>query len=101
MNSLIQDEEKANIAELDSYLELLYDDLQAKIRGTSLILQLARNPDNLNELSSNGICVYIHIHTCLPVFICLRNVFIVMKSYNYYEHVFGFRVGVVRNITSV
>ena len=43
------------MAELDSYLELLYDDLQAKIRGTGLILQLARNPDNLNELSSNGV----------------------------------------------
>ena len=51
----VQDEEKANMAELDSYLELLYDDLQAKIRGTGLILQLARNPDNLNELSSNGV----------------------------------------------
>lgn len=47
------DEEKADMTELDSYLELLYDDLQAKIRGTGLILQLARNPDNLNELSSN------------------------------------------------
>ena len=50
----VQDEEKANMTELDSYLELLYDDLQAKIRGTGFILQLARNPDNLNELSSNG-----------------------------------------------
>jgi len=42
------------MAELDSYLELLYDDLRAKIRGTKLILQLARNPDNLQELASNG-----------------------------------------------
>ena len=42
------------MAEVDSYLELLYDDLQAKIRGTKLILQLARNPDNLQELAANG-----------------------------------------------
>ena len=46
--------EKRHIVELDSYLELLYDDLQAKIRGTGFILQLARNPDHLNELSLNG-----------------------------------------------
>lgn len=58
-NKFTQDEERANMAELDSYLELLYDDLQAKIRGTGLILQLARNPDNLNELSSNGVCIII------------------------------------------
>jgi len=45
------------MAELDSYLELLYDDLQAKIQGTGLILKLARNPDNLNELASNGMCL--------------------------------------------
>ena len=52
------------MAELDSYLELLYDDLQAKIRGTSLILQLARNPDNLSELSSNGVCIYVCMCLC-------------------------------------
>ena len=43
------------MTELDSYLEMLYDDLQAKIRGTGLILQLARNPDHLSELHANGI----------------------------------------------
>lgn len=55
------------MTELDSYLELLYDDLQAKIRGTGLILKLARNPDNLNDLFSNG-AYYLSRHisdTCL------------------------------------
>lgn len=34
----------------DDYLELLYEDLPEKLRGSALILQLARNPDNLQEL---------------------------------------------------
>jgi len=35
-------------------VELLYEDLPEKIRGTALILQLSRNPDNLEELATNG-----------------------------------------------
>ena len=50
----IQSDEKASILDLDSYLESLYEDLPAKIRGTGLVLQLARSPDNLLELSRNG-----------------------------------------------
>ena len=42
------------MSELDSYLEYLYEDMQAKIRGTGLILQLARLPDNLCYLIENG-----------------------------------------------
>lgn len=42
------------MSELDSYLENLYDDIQAKIRGTGLILQLARIPDNLAYLVESG-----------------------------------------------
>lgn len=33
--------------------ELLYEDLPSKIKGTALLLQLARNPDYLNELAQN------------------------------------------------
>ena len=40
--------------DLADYLELLYEELTDKIHGTGLILQLARNPDNLLELASNG-----------------------------------------------
>lgn len=40
--------------DLDSYLELLYEDLPAKVEGTAMVLQLARNPDNLQELTSNS-----------------------------------------------
>lgn len=39
---------------VDDYVELLYDDIPEKIKGSALILQLARNPDNLIELSRNG-----------------------------------------------
>ena len=44
----------ANINDIDDYLELLYEDLPEKVRGSALILQLARNPDNLEELFHNG-----------------------------------------------
>lgn len=46
--------ETASINDLDDYAEMLYDeDVKAKIRGSALILQLARNPDNLEELFQN------------------------------------------------
>lgn len=46
--------EKASIRKIDEYIELLYEDLPDRIRGSALILQLARNPDNLEELQKNG-----------------------------------------------
>lgn len=46
--------EKASIRNLDEYVELLYEDLQERVRGSSLILRLARCPDNLEELEKNG-----------------------------------------------
>ncbi|KAK8721272.1 hypothetical protein OTU49_012869, partial [Cherax quadricarinatus] len=45
--------EQANLNELDSYMEMLYEDMAEKVRGASLILQLARNPDYLEELCQN------------------------------------------------
>ena len=49
-----QIDEVANINDMDEYIELLYEDLPDKVRGSALILQLARNPDNLEELLLNG-----------------------------------------------
>lgn len=46
--------EKASIRKIDEYVDLLYEDLPERIRGSALILQLARNPDNLEELQKNG-----------------------------------------------
>ena len=46
-------EETASINDLEDYIELLYEEVTGKIRGSGLILQLARNPDNLEELSQN------------------------------------------------
>ncbi|CAJ1059475.1 LOW QUALITY PROTEIN: kinesin-associated protein 3-like [Xyrichtys novacula] len=43
-------DEVASINNLDEYMELLYEDIQEKIRGATLIFQLAQNPDNLVEL---------------------------------------------------
>uniref|UniRef100_A0A7N8WQM5 Kinesin-associated protein 3-like n=1 Tax=Mastacembelus armatus TaxID=205130 RepID=A0A7N8WQM5_9TELE len=45
--------EEASITRVDEYVELLYEDIPEKIRGSALILQLARNPDNLEELLNN------------------------------------------------
>lgn len=41
------------ISFVEEYLELLYEDLPEKLRGSALILQLARNPDNLQEIFEN------------------------------------------------
>ncbi|KAL5275601.1 KIFAP3 family protein [Megaselia abdita] len=42
-----------SIRNIEEYVELLYEDLNEKIRGSSLILKIARNPDNLEELEKN------------------------------------------------
>ncbi|MGH0175895.1 UNVERIFIED_CONTAM: hypothetical protein FKN15_071744 [Acipenser sinensis] len=47
-------DEVANINDMDDYIELLYEEIPDKVRGSALILQLARNPDNLEELLQNG-----------------------------------------------
>ncbi|TSK49630.1 Kinesin-associated protein 3 [Bagarius yarrelli] len=46
-------DEEANINKIEGYVELLYEGIPEKIRGSTLILQLARNPDNLEELLQN------------------------------------------------
>lgn len=45
--------EEASISKVEEYVELLYEGIPEKIRGSTLILQLARNPDNLEELLHN------------------------------------------------
>lgn len=46
--------EKPSIRNLEEYVELLYEDLPDKVRGSDFILRLARFPDNLEELEKNG-----------------------------------------------
>ena len=43
----------ANMANIDEYMEKLYDDIEQKRKGAAMILHLARNPDNLEELFQN------------------------------------------------
>ena len=50
------------MVELDTYLEGLYDDLQAKTKSTGLVLQLAREPENLIELANNGTLPNLQLH---------------------------------------
>ncbi len=65
---LLQPTEQATMADLDSYLEFLYDDLQAKISGTALILHLARTPDNLIELAGNGMMRFTVINFAVTIY---------------------------------
>lgn len=51
---LLQVNEEASIMRMDEYVELLYEGIPEKIRGSALILQLARDSDNLEELLYNG-----------------------------------------------
>ncbi|MCI4386165.1 hypothetical protein PGIGA_G00059200 [Pangasianodon gigas] len=48
-------DEEANINKIENYVELLYEGIPEKIRGSTLILHLARNPDNLEELLQNEV----------------------------------------------
>lgn len=50
----LQLDEEVSISSIDEYVELLYEGIQEKIRGATLIFLLARNPDNLEELVQNG-----------------------------------------------
>ncbi|XP_043481752.1 kinesin-associated protein 3 [Leptopilina heterotoma] len=53
MNNENNSSERAVISNIDSYIELLYEEIPDKVKGSSLILQLARIPDNLLELAKN------------------------------------------------
>jgi hypothetical protein len=43
----------ASLEDVDNYIEKLYDSMEDKIKGTYMVLQLARNPDNLEVLVLN------------------------------------------------
>ena len=48
--------ETASLNDIDDYAEMLYESVPDKIKGSALILQLARNPDNLSEIIQKGFC---------------------------------------------
>ncbi|XP_075158382.1 kinesin associated protein 3 isoform X3 [Haematobia irritans] len=56
-NSKSSDSSDVSINHIDEYVELLYEDLSERIRGSAMILQVARNPDNLEELEKNEACL--------------------------------------------
>lgn len=47
-------DDKASLAKIDDYIEMLYDDMPQKVRGSGLILKVTCDKDNLEELSSSG-----------------------------------------------
>ncbi|KAL5237021.1 hypothetical protein ACI65C_004431 [Semiaphis heraclei] len=46
-------EDKASLAKIDEYIEMLYDDMPQKVRGSGFILKVTCDKDNLEELSSS------------------------------------------------
>jgi len=42
--------EEAQFNEIDNYVDLLYEEIEDKERAAALILQLARNPEYLEDL---------------------------------------------------
>ncbi|GAB6027026.1 Kinesin-associated protein 3, variant 2 [Chamberlinius hualienensis] len=44
---------EANLNDMESYIELLYENIAEKVKSSAMVLQLARNPDNLEELAQN------------------------------------------------
>ncbi|CAL1282548.1 unnamed protein product [Larinioides sclopetarius] len=49
------EEETASVTSIDSYIELLYEEIPEKIKASALVLQLARQTGNLNVLRKNEI----------------------------------------------
>lgn len=48
--------EKPSINNMEKYVEYLYEDTYEKVLGSAMILKLAKNSNNLEELASNGEC---------------------------------------------
>ncbi|XP_062138534.1 kinesin-associated protein 3 [Drosophila sulfurigaster albostrigata] len=46
-----------SINNIDEYVELLYEEVAERVRGSAMILQIARNADNLEELEKNEACL--------------------------------------------
>ncbi|VVC44119.1 Hypothetical protein CINCED_3A013231 [Cinara cedri] len=46
-------DDKASLAKIDEYIEMLYDDMPKKVRGSGFILKVTSDKDNLEELSSS------------------------------------------------
>jgi len=46
--------DKPSINNLDLYVENLYEETYEKVIGSAMILRLAQNPNNLEELANNG-----------------------------------------------
>lgn len=65
-------DEVANINDVEDYMELLYEDVPEKIRGSALLLQLSRNPDNLEELFSNGNRIHAIFFKCVIYYVKIK-----------------------------
>lgn len=62
----------ASFTHIEAYLELLYEDLPDKTRGSALILELAKDPNNLEDLASSGL-YYSPTKNCLSCLSVLKN----------------------------
>lgn len=51
----VSEEPISYMSQIDTYIEGLYEDIKDKVISTRAILQLAKVPENMNDLVTNGI----------------------------------------------
>lgn len=62
--------DEANYNNLSDYIDLLYEDMEAKVKGARLIQFLARDPENLEALVKNGTILIKKKHFPFLIFYC-------------------------------
>ncbi len=87
-------EGKAYLLELEDYIELLYDDMADKIKGSNMILQLCKDSSNLDELTKNEslLCVLSRVlrddwKKSLDLSINLVSIFQKFSEYAVFHHI--------------
>lgn len=87
-------EEKANLLDLENYIELLYDEMTDKIKGSGLILQLCKDSSNLDELTKNESLLSVLYRVLredwkknLDLSINLVNIFQSFSEYSVFHHI--------------
>lgn len=89
-----KNEEKANLLDLEDYIELLYDEMSDKIKGSGLILQLCKDNSNLDELTKNESLLSVLSRVLredwkknLDLSINLVNIFQSFSEYTVFHHI--------------
>lgn len=90
----LKNEGKASLLDLENYIELLYDEISDKIKGSNLILQLCKDSSNLDELTKNESLLSVLSRVLredwkknLDLSINLVNIFQIFSEYTIFHHI--------------